>query len=249
MRQKIVAGNWKMNASKSQVNALVGQLVFGLKNNHHQAKVVICPPMPYLSQAETLVKDSSVKLGVQNINANDSGAFTGEISLVMAKEFSVQYAIVGHSERRELYGETDLEIVEKIKATIASGITPIFCVGETLAQREGGQTHNVISTQVNAVIDNLGINAFKNMVVAYEPIWAIGTGVTATPNQAQDIHHFIRNLLTQQNADIAQMVSILYGGSVNGANALELFACEDIDGGLVGGASLKSEDFLTICHC
>ena len=241
-----MAGNWKMNASKESVNKLVMGILSGMSNV--SSEVVICAPFPYLSQVEALITHSQVRLGAQNLNTNMSGAFTGEVSADMIKDFGAQHVIVGHSERRSFYGETNTIVAEKVKAALDSGLIPLFCVGETLEQREAGETESVVAAQINTVADLVGIDAFLNIVVAYEPVWAIGTGVTASPEQAQEVHAFIRQLLANNNYDVAQQAPILYGGSMNAANAKELIACADIDGGLIGGASLKPEDFLQICR-
>ena len=246
MRKTIVAGNWKMNASKESVNKLVMGILSGMSNV--SSEVVICAPFPYLSQVEALITHSQVRLGAQNLNTNMSGAFTGEVSADMIKDFGAQHVIVGHSERRSFYGETNTIVAEKVKTALDSGLIPLFCVGETLEQREAGETESVVAAQINTVADLVGIDAFLNIVVAYEPVWAIGTGVTASPEQAQEVHAFIRQLLANNNYDVAQQTPILYGGSMNAANAKELIACADIDGGLIGGASLKPEDFLQICR-
>jgi triosephosphate isomerase len=200
-----------------------------------------------LSQAEALTIHSQLHVGAQDLNVNASGAFTGEVSADMIKDFGVEYVIVGHSERRSLYGETDEIVAEKVQVALDNSLTPLFCIGELLEERESGNTETVVARQIKAVIDRVGIKAFKNIIVAYEPVWAIGTGVTATPQQAQDTHAFIRSLLAEHDSDIAQTTPILYGGSMNPVNAEELIGCEDIDGGLIGGASLKSDDFLHIC--
>ena len=241
-----MAGNWKMNASKESVNKLVMGILSGMSNV--SSEVVICAPFPYLSQVEALITHSQVRLGAQNLNTNISGAFTGEVSADMIKDFGAQHVIVGHSERRSFYGETNTIVAEKVKAALDSGLIPLFCVGETLEQREARETESVVAAQINTVVDLVGIDAFLNIVVAYEPVWAIGTGVTASPEQAQEVHAFIRQLLANNNYDVAQQTPILYGGSMNAANAKELIACADIDGGLIGGASLKPEDFLQICR-
>ena len=212
-----------------------------------KSEVVVCAPFPYLSQVEALITHSQLKLGAQSLNINVAGAFTGEVSAEMIKDFGAQYVIVGHSERRNLYGENSTLVAEKVKAALDNGLIPLFCVGETLEQREASETEAVVSEQINAVIELLGIDAFLRIVIAYEPVWAIGTGVTATPEQAQAVHAFIRQLLATHHDGIADMTAILYGGSMNVNNANELIACEDIDGGLIGGASLKAEDFLQIC--
>ncbi len=246
MRQTIVAGNWKMNASKESVNTLVLGILEGLPEVKN-SKVIVCAPFPYLSQVEALATHSQLNLGAQDLNVNASGAFTGEVSADMIKDFGVKYVVVGHSERRSLYGETDEIVADKVQVALDNELTPLFCIGELLEERESGKTEVVVARQINAVIAKVGIKAFKNIIIAYEPVWAIGTGVTATPQQAQDTHAFIRSLLAENDADIAQSTPILYGGSMNPANAEELIACEDIDGGLIGGASLKPEDFLSIC--
>ena len=246
MRKTIVAGNWKMNASKESVNKLVLGILSGMGNV--SSEVVVCAPFPYLSQVEALISHSQVSLGAQNLNINTSGAFTGEVSADMIKDFGAQHVIVGHSERRSLYGETNTIVAEKVKAALDSDLIPLFCVGETLEQREAGETESVVADQINTVVDLVGIAAFLKIVVAYEPVWAIGTGVTASPEQAQSVHAFIRQLLANKSNDVAQQTPILYGGSMNAANANELIACADIDGGLIGGASLKPEDFLQICR-
>jgi len=245
MRKTIVAGNWKMNASKEAVNTLVMGILAGMDSVN--TEVVVCPPYPYLSQVEALMAHSQLKLGAQSLNINTSGAFTGEVSAQMIKDFGAEYVIVGHSERRSLYGEENNLVAKKVKAALDNDLIPIFCVGETLEQRETGKTEVVVGEQLSAVIELLGIDAFLGIVVAYEPVWAIGTGVTATPEQAQTVHAFIRQLLAKHDDGIADMTTVLYGGSMNANNASDLLACEDIDGGLIGGASLKVEDFLQIC--
>ncbi|WP_428086761.1 triose-phosphate isomerase [Candidatus Thioglobus sp.] len=245
MRQTIVAGNWKMNASKETVNTLVMGILSGMSDV--DSKVIVCAPAPYLSQVEALITHSQLNLGAQDLNVNASGAFTGEISADMIKDFGAQYVIVGHSERRSLYFENNEVVARKVQVALDNGLTPLFCIGETLEQRESGNMESVVSAQIQAVIDLSGIGAFKDIIVAYEPVWAIGTGVTATPQQAQDAHAFIRLMLAKNDADVAQTTPILYGGSMNPGNAAELIGCEDIDGGLIGGASLKAQDFLQIC--
>ncbi|WPE16471.1 triose-phosphate isomerase [Candidatus Thioglobus autotrophicus] len=245
MRQVIVAGNWKMNASKETVNTLIMGILSGMADV--DSNVIVCAPSPYMSQVEALITHSQLHLGAQDLNVNASGAFTGEVSADMIKDFGAQYVIVGHSERRSLYGETDEIVASKVQVALDNGLTPLFCIGETLEQREAGSMEAVVSRQIQAVIDRVGIGAFKNIIIAYEPVWAIGTGVTASPQQAQDAHAFIRSMLTQNDASVAQTTPILYGGSMNPGNAAELIGCEDIDGGLIGGASLKAEDFLQIC--
>ena len=246
MRRTIVAGNWKMNASKESVNKLILGILSGM--SEVRSEVVVCAPFPYLSQVEALITHSQVKLGAQNLNTNSSGAFTGEVSANMIKDFGARHVIVGHSERRSLYGETNLLVAEKVKTALDNDLTPLLCVGESLEQREFGETEVVVAEQINTVIELVGIDAFRNIIIAYEPVWAIGTGKTASPEQAQAAHLFIRDLLRKSNESIAQSTPILYGGSMNAGNARKLISCADIDGGLIGGAALKAEDFLQICR-
>lgn len=240
-----MAGNWKMNASKESVNKLIVDILSGM--DEVRSEVVVCAPFPYLSQVETLITHSQVKLGAQNLNTNSSGAFTGEVSANMIKDFGAKHVIVGHSERRSLYGETSSLVAEKVQAALDNDLTPLLCVGESLEQRESGETEIVVAEQINTVVELVGIEAFRNIIIAYEPVWAIGTGRTASPEQAQAIHLFIRDLLRESNEGVAQRTPILYGGSMNAGNARELISCADIDGGLIGGAALKAEEFLQIC--
>ncbi len=234
-----------MNASKETSSSLIMGILAGMGDV--ESKVIVCVPYPYLSQVEALATHSQLCVGAQDLNVNAAGAFTGEVSADMLKDFGVEHVIVGHSERRSLYAESDAIVADKVQVALNNGLTPLFCIGETLSERESGDTEQVLARQVNAVIAQVGIEAFKNIIVAYEPVWAIGTGVTATPEQAQDTHAFVRDLLAQHDGGVAQATPILYGGSMNPGNAKELLACVDIDGGLIGGASLKSEDFLQIC--
>ncbi len=245
MRQTIIAGNWKMNASKEAVNTLLLGVLKGMMDV--KSEVIVCVPYPYLCQAEALTTHSQLKIGAQNLNINISGAFTGEVSADMIKDFGVEYVIVGHSERRSLYGETNKIVARKVQVALDNGLTPLLCIGELLEEKESGNTKNAVARQINAVIERVGIESFKGVIIAYEPVWAIGTGITATPQQAQDTHAYIRELLAQNDENIAQSTSILYGGSMNPDNVDELIACKDIDGGLIGGASLKPDDFLRIC--
>ena len=245
MRKTIIAGNWKMNASKVSVKSLIDGILSGMEGVN--SEVLVCVPFPYMSQVESLIEGSNLKLGAQNININPSGAFTGEVSADMIKDFGAKYVIAGHSERRSLYGETSSVVAEKTKAALGAGLSPLLCVGESLEQREAGKTETVVAEQINAVIELVGIESFDSIIIAYEPVWAIGTGMTATPEQAQAVHFFIRNLLGESSENIAQKTPILYGGSMNAGNAVELISCPDIDGGLIGGAALKAEDFLQIC--
>lgn len=245
MRKTIVAGNWKMNASKDSVDNLIKDLLTGMDGI--TSEVLVCAPFPYLAQVELLIQGSKVMLGAQNLNTNASGAYTGEVSADMIKDFGARHVIVGHSERRSLYGETSAMVAEKTKAALNAGLTPLLCIGESIEQRGSGNTEAVIEKQLSAVIELVGIEAFNQIIIAYEPVWAIGTGVTATPEQAQEVHLFIRSLLAKNDESVAQKTPILYGGSMNASNASELISCADIDGGLIGGAALKAEDFLQIC--
>ena len=245
MAHMIVAGNWKMNASKNAVTELLSGLKHGATTVKN-AELVVFPPFPYLAQAQVELMGTSIHIGVQNICAADKGAYTGEVSLAMAKEFGVSYVLVGHSERRALYAEDDAQVAAKYVATQAMQLTPILCVGETLEQREKGLTLSVVTGQIQAVIDAAGGASFANAVVAYEPVWAIGTGLTASPAQAQEVHKAIRTHLASVAPEPARRLKILYGGSVTAASAEELFTQTDIDGGLVGGASLQADSFLAI---
>ncbi|BDU58718.1 triosephosphate isomerase [Limnohabitans sp. MORI2] len=246
MKQKLIAGNWKMNGSLAVNEALVHGvqqgLVQALAGKH--AQVAVCVPAAYLSQVQQLVKGSGIDLGSQDVSAHEQGAYTGEVSAAMLKDFAVRYAIVGHSERRQYHGETDEQVAHKAQRALSAGITPIVCVGETLAEREAGKTEEVVKRQLAAVIHTNG-HCISEIVVAYEPVWAIGTGKTATPEQAQAVHAVLRAQLKAATSH-SDRVHILYGGSMNAANAAELLAQPDIDGGLIGGAALKAADFLTI---
>jgi triosephosphate isomerase len=245
MRGYLVAGNWKMNGSSAANAELVSGIIAGTPDSD-LVDLLVCPSFPYLGQVADMLGDSGVRLGAQDVSQYESGAYTGECAGSMLRDIGCEYAIVGHSERRALYGETSEIVAVKFGAAQGSGLTPILCVGETLEQREAGQTEAVIDEQLNAVHDAAGIKAIGAAVIAYEPVWAIGTGMTASPEQAQDVHRHIRSRLEEQDADVAGRVKILYGGSVKGDNAGGLFSKPDIDGGLIGGASLKPADFLAI---
>ncbi len=247
MRTKLVAGNWKLNGSLQSIRELIKGLQAGM-DAVKTAGVAVCPPAIYIPEVASLVKGSKIAVGSQNICEQDSGAYTGEIAGSMLKEYDCEYAIVGHSERRSIYGESDEMVAERFAAARRNGLKPILCVGELLEERESGVTEAVVGRQIDAVIKLEGIQAFADAVIAYEPVWAIGTGKTASPQQAQDVHQFIRGKLAALDATIAENIVIQYGGSVNAANANELFGMPDIDGGLIGGASLKPEDFLAICR-
>jgi len=247
MRDFLVAGNWKMNGSTASNQELVAGIVAGAPQSD-SAKLLICPPFPYLAAVAKQISGSRVLLGAQNVSEHESGAFTGEVAPAMLRDIGCEYVIVGHSERRALYGETSFAVAAKFKAALDAGLKPILCVGETLEQREGGGTESVVEVQLGAVIDKVGIAGFKSAVVAYEPVWAIGTGVTASPEQAQDVHRHIRGVMAGHDAEVAESTQILYGGSMKGENAPGLLAMPDIDGGLIGGASLKAGDFLAIAE-
>jgi triosephosphate isomerase len=245
--KKLIAGNWKMNGSLAANTALLDALAQGLAKPP-ACEVAVCVPAPYLAQLQAMRSAQAglgaVELGAQDVSVHGSGAYTGEVSATMLKEFGCRFAIVGHSERRQYHGETDQLVADKAKAALAAGITPIVCIGETLAEREAGHTEEVVKRQLAAVIHTNG-HCISEIVVAYEPVWAIGTGKTASPEEAQAVHAVLRAQLKAATAQFAR-VKILYGGSMNAANAASLLAQPDIDGGLIGGASLKASDFLTI---
>ena len=245
MREFLIAGNWKMNGSTAVSEALVSGIVDGVPEGGG-FRLLVCPPFPYLASVASQVSGSAVALGAQNVSEHESGAYTGETAPSMLKDVGCDYVIVGHSERRAIYGETSEQVAAKFGASQAAGITPILCLGETLEEREDGMTETVIDEQLDAVLEAAGVEAFAAAVIAYEPVWAIGTGMTATPEQAQDVHRHIRARLAEHDADLAEKVQILYGGSMKGENAAGLLSMPDIDGGLIGGASLKASDFLAI---
>lgn len=246
MRTPLIAGNWKMHGSRDSNTRLVGGLLDGL-DVRGVCDMLVCPPFPYLAEVARLLNGSGILLGAQNCSTEESGAYTGEVSAAMLVETGCRFVIVGHSERRELFGETDSTVARKFVAAQGAGLVPILCVGETLAQRDADETQLVIERQVSAVLDVAGVSAFADAVIAYEPVWAIGTGKTASPEQAQEVHALIRGMIAAGDDKIAGSIRLLYGGSVKAANAAELFAMPDIDGGLVGGASLQAEEFLRIC--
>jgi triosephosphate isomerase (TIM) len=247
MRRKLVAGNWKMHGSLTQNSALLDAVAEGMKQLSG-VNCAVCVPFPYLFQAQQKLSGTGVKWGAQDAHQLEKGAYTGEVSAPMLQEFGCRYVIVGHSERRSLYGESSQLVAEKFAAVQKAGMLPILCVGETLEQREAGNTEAVAAEQLDAVIALLGVQCLRDAVVAYEPVWAIGTGKTATPEQAQAVHAFIRQRIAGHDGQVALGLCILYGGSVKAGNAAELFAMPDIDGGLIGGASLVAEDFLAICR-
>lgn len=247
MRPYLVAGNWKMNCSRSSIDALLSGIKAGLDGI--SAEILVCPPFVFLDSVSRMLAGTPVKLGAQNIGDQDEGAFTGEVSGRMLVEAGCQYVIVGHSERRHIYGEDNVLAARRFGAAKRAGLIPILCVGETLEEREQGLTERVLDIQLNAVLEQNGdIDGFRNAVIAYEPVWAIGTGKAATPDQAQSEHAFIRNWIARRDAALAKEIRILYGGSVKSGNARALFAQADIDGGLIGGASLDSDEFLAICR-
>ena len=246
MRGKLVVGNWKMNGSLRQNDALLADLRSGWTAMPSR-RIAICVPFPYLWQAQAALSGSVLEWGAQNVSEHASGAFTGEVAATMVAELGSRVAIVGHSERRALYGETDAAVGNKAAAALAAGLTPIVCVGETLAEREASATDAVVLRQLDAVADVLG-EKFAQAVVAYEPVWAIGTGRTATPQQAEAVHELLRRRLRTAVGGAADEMLLLYGGSVKADNAKTLFACANIDGGLVGGASLKADEFLAIAR-
>jgi len=244
MRRKLVAGNWKMHGSRADNGTLVESIVAapGLES----VECVICPPFVYLTEVARLLRGTEVKLGAQSVCAEAHGAYTGEVAAAMLKDVGCQYVIVGHSERRQLCFESDEQVARKFAAAQAHTLIPILCVGELLGERESSRTFEVVGRQLETVVALTGIASFAHAVIAYEPVWAIGTGRTASPAQAQEVHAFIRARLADRDAKIAADLQILYGGSVKAGNARELFAQADVDGGLIGGASLKAEEFLSI---
>ncbi|PCI41507.1 MAG: triose-phosphate isomerase [Moraxellaceae bacterium] len=245
MRRPLVAGNWKMCGCRSDIQALVDGVLVGL-GGEIAAEVVVCPPAVYLDQVMSQIIGSEIKIAGQNCASAEKGAYTGEVSASMLADVGCQYVIIGHSERRQLFLEQDKTIAEKFKLIQANGMIPILCVGETLEQRQSDNANDVVGGQLEAVIDEVGVNAFFDAVVAYEPVWAIGTGLTATPEQAQEMHAYIRTLVARKESGVAEKLRVLYGGSVKPENARKLFSQSDIDGGLVGGASLEAKKFVAI---
>jgi len=245
MRQVLVAGNWKMNGSRESIRSLLDGVTGGM-GDVKNAEVAVCAPAIYIPLVEELLTGSEVAWGGEDLSVHASGAYTGEIAASMLNDFHCKYVIIGHSERRTYHKESDELVAEKYEAAMQAGLIPIFCIGETLEEREQGITNDVVARQVDAVINKLGVAALAKGVVAYEPVWAIGTGKTATPEQAQEVHAFIRSRVAASDASVAEALQILYGGSMNAGNASDLLAQSDIDGGLIGGASLKVDDFLAI---
>ena len=245
MRSPIVAGNWKMHGTRSENARLIEEITSRYPADP-AAECIVCPPFVFLQEVGRLLRDSAIFLGAQDVCADPQGAFTGEVSAAMLKDIGCRYVIVGHSERRLLYRESDQQVARKFAAAHGKGLVPILCVGEQLADRETGRTREVVGRQLDAVLELCGAHALASAVIAYEPVWAIGTGRNATPDQAQEVHAFIRARIAAQDATIAGVTRILYGGSVKASNAAELFVMPDVDGGLIGGASLKADEFLAI---
>ncbi len=246
MRRPLVAGNWKLNGSRATSAALVRTIAGGLDRSR-AVDVMVCPPFVYLAEIAAALQGAGIWLGAQSVSAESGGAFTGEVAAAMLRDVGCSHVIVGHSERRALFGESDDVVAHKFMAARAAALQPVLCVGETLDERRQGSTEDVVRRQLEAVLQRISIEELGSAVIAYEPVWAIGTGQTATPEQAQAVHAFIRGLVAARSARMAPDLRILYGGSVKGSNARALFAMPDIDGGLVGGASLDAADFLAIC--
>ena len=246
MRKPLVVGNWKMHGNAAGIRSLMTELIQA-EAAFAGAEVGVCPPFVFLPLVTELCAGSSIRVGAQNLSQHDRGAFTGEVSAAMLAELGADYVLVGHSERRELFGESSETVAEKFLAAQALGLTPILCLGETLEQREGGETKKTVLAQLDAILTASGVEAFANSVLAYEPVWAIGTGKTASPEQAQQVHQILREHIAGKDSAVADAIRILYGGSVKDTNARELFSQPDIDGGLVGGSSLEARQFAAIC--
>lgn len=246
MRNKIVAGNWKMNTTVAEGVELAKAVAAKVSEIPSDVKLIVGVPFTHLVPVGEAIKGTSIGLSAQNCADKKSGAYTGEVSVDMLKSVGCSYVILGHSERREYYGETDAKLVDKVALALEAGISPIFCIGETLQEREAGRHFDVVGSQIKNVLYTLTPEQMAKVVVAYEPVWAIGTGKTATAEQAQEIHAYIRSVLAEKFGSLSEEISILYGGSCKPSNAKELFACKDIDGGLIGGASLKADDFAAI---
>lgn len=243
MRRKIVIGNWKMNGNSQSVEALLGGIAAQWAGVH-QSEVGVCPPFPYLEFAKRMLENTNIGVGGQDVSIHDQGAYTGEVSAEILADLGCQYALVGHSERREYHRESSELVAKKFEAVVAKGLTPVLCVGETLEERENGKTFDVVGSQLMKVVDHFGLPGVAKGIIAYEPVWAIGTGKTATPEMAQDVHSYIRDVMGPEG----DQIRILYGGSVKPDTAAGLFAQKDIDGALVGGASLNVDDFVAICR-
>lgn len=251
MRKTLIAGNWKMHGSKASIEVLLNGIKQQLDASW-TSDILVCPPSLYIDNVSQLVSDTPIAVGAQNMSEQEQGAFTGEISGDMLQDFGVSYVLVGHSERRSLYQESNELVAKKFAKALETGLTPVLCIGETLEERENGSTMEIVKQQIDAVIDYYGARAtglekLGQGVIAYEPVWAIGTGVTASPEQAQEVHASIRRYLAETKQSVADTIQILYGGSMKAANAEQLLAQQDIDGGLIGGASLKADEFIAIC--
>jgi triosephosphate isomerase (TIM) len=246
MRRPVVAGNWKMHGSRSANEALLADLEQRIKPDW-RVDVIVFPPYVYLAEAVRMLKDGGIDVGAQDVCAETTGPFTGQVAASMLKDVGCRYVIVGHSERRRMYHEDDATVARKFAAALAGGLIPVLCVGETLEEREEHRTGAVVARQLDAVIAMVGAACFADAIIAYEPVWAIGTGRTASPQQAQELHAYLRSLMSAQDAKMGAQLRILYGGSVKASNARELFSMPDVDGGLVGGASLSADEFLEIC--
>jgi triosephosphate isomerase len=247
MRVKLVAGNWKMNGALATNQGLLDTIIPAISSFSHM-QCVLCVPFPFLAQVQQKLHGSKIALGAQDLCEYDNGAYTGGVSAAMLADFGCRYVIVGHSERRSVFGESDAVVARKFEKAQSAGLTPILCIGETLAEREAGLTENTVARQIDAVIAHAGVKALGLSVVAYEPVWAIGTGKTATAAQAQAVHAFIRSRIAADDSEVADKLQLLYGGSVKAANSAQLFAMPDIDGGLIGGASLIAGEFTEICR-
>jgi len=247
MRARLVAGNWKMHGNRASNRALLDAVIKGM-GRISGVECAVCVPFPYLAETAVQLARTAVGCAAQNVSEHAQGAYTGEVSAAMLAEFDCRYVLVGHSERRQLFGETDAQVAAKFVAAQAAGLAPILCLGETLAERDAGRTESTVGRQLDAVLEKAGDAALAKAVLAYEPVWAIGTGRNATPEQAQAVHAYLRGRIAGRNGEVAAQLRILYGGSVKPANAKALFAVPDIDGGLIGGASLVAEDFLEIIH-
>ena len=249
MKNKVVAGNWKMNNTFPEAEELLVAIAEGIEDMPLQTDIIVCPSFPYLEMAADIAEQSDFYIGAQNVASQEKGAYTGEVSAAMLKSAGVDFCIIGHSERRMYFNETHEELRKKVDVSIANDICPIFCVGEQLSEREAGNHFAVVEKQLSDSVFHLGNAEFERLIIAYEPVWAIGTGVTATTEQAQEMHAFIRSLIEKKyGTELAYNIYILYGGSCNPQNALELFTCKDVDGGLIGGASLNAEDFIAIIN-
>lgn len=244
IRRKLVAGNWKMNGSRASIKQLLNGILD--QNTESGCEIAVFPPVVFLPMVQEMLLSTRIGLGAQNIDSHVQGAFTGEVSASMVAEFGCTYVLIGHSERRAYYAETDDIVSEKFSACVASGLRPVLCVGETLEQRQKGLTEEIVKHQLQMVLDNCGIGTFAEAIIAYEPVWAIGTGMSASPRQAEEVHALIRDVMMQEDSGIGQQIRLLYGGSVSPESASKLFAEENIDGALVGGASLNAADFLKI---